>query len=208
MDCLRRDSCCCSRGGSRTQLRTKALGENEGKETMITETALLILSLLVHMSSNGKETTAEAQARLWPMALEITQQSETPDEAAMLISQGRGESRFDRDVMWLTCRPGKCDPISGTKLHRAKGPFQNHRINDVQRWAELWDSIQGQADVAQMVELQLCMQRMYVRMCGGDYTEAFGAHGGKGCRVTEQSKLRERLRRSYAAKIRQVWWQR
>ena len=168
----------------------------------MTKTALLILWFMQAMCSQTKETR---EARLWPLAFEVAIQATSPQEAAFALAQGWGESRFDRDVMWLNCRPGMCDPISGTKLHRARGPWQPHDAKDDPEWSELWHSIRGQASVAEMVRLQLKTQRIYLDMCDGNTLEAFGAHGGGGCEPTERSAQREARRRHILSRLRGVW---
>lgn len=160
---------------------------------------LALLATLTWLTNNHHwEPKPEREARLWPTAVALAEESQDVRELSFALSQGFFESRFHRDIGWLKCKPGQCDPRSGT--HRAKGFWQNWRVETTPEWARLWDVQRGQATAHESVQLQLAMQRKMA--CGGNMVHAFSAHDGKGCRFTKRGQSREAFRRRVEARLR------
>jgi hypothetical protein len=139
---------------------------------------LAIFTLLMSLPPSRHDTESRdvRAGRMWVTAHAIAAVSESDRDAAMLITQGWFESKFDAAVGSTQCRPGTCD-WHEKEGFRARGFWQVHRNA---KNGEQWQAITQWSNDALMASVTAA--HWSLRRCRKP-SEAFQAQDGDGCRT-------------------------
>jgi len=100
--------------------------------------AVFTVLMALTPSRHDTETQDERAGRMWITSHAIATVSKSDRDAALLITQGFYESKFDAAVGAAQCRPGTCDWSTKLGIHKARGFWQLHEnTKNTEQWHAL-----------------------------------------------------------------------